>query len=68
MYLGDTDRMPFGAHKGMPMQDVPAKYLHWIWHNTSPTSETIKAVHKYIEDNIDALRMEDNDLLWSKRK
>ena len=31
--LCDSDPMPFGKHKGIPMQDVPASYLHWLWAN-----------------------------------
>lgn len=27
----DTDKMPFGEHKGKAMQDVPPKYLVWFW-------------------------------------
>lgn len=27
----DTDPMPFGKHKGEPLQDVPASYLAWLW-------------------------------------
>lgn len=23
--------MPFGKHKGEPLQDVPARYLLWLW-------------------------------------
>ena len=30
--LTDTDPMPFGKCAGQPMQDVPASYLHWLWH------------------------------------
>lgn len=26
----DDDLMPFGKHKGEPMQDVPASYLLWF--------------------------------------
>jgi hypothetical protein len=29
--LTDADRMPFGKHKGLKMQEVPAQYLHWLW-------------------------------------
>lgn len=29
--LTDTDPMPFGKHKGEPLQDVPASYLAWLW-------------------------------------
>jgi len=27
--MKDTDLMPFGKYKGIPMQDVPAGYLIW---------------------------------------
>lgn len=27
----DTDLMPFGKYKDEPLQDVPAKYLVWLW-------------------------------------
>lgn len=27
----DTDPMPFGQHKGEPLQDVPASYLAWMY-------------------------------------
>lgn len=27
----DTDPMPFGKHRGEPLQDVPARYLAWLW-------------------------------------
>jgi hypothetical protein len=29
--LGDLDKMPFGKHKGVNMQDIPAQYLAWLW-------------------------------------
>lgn len=28
--LTDLDPMPFGVHKGKPMQEVPASYLAWL--------------------------------------
>jgi len=28
--LTDTDPMPFGKYRGIPMKDVPAKYLFWL--------------------------------------
>jgi uncharacterized protein (DUF3820 family) len=31
--LKDTDLMPFGMHKDIPMQDVPASYLMWLYDN-----------------------------------
>jgi len=29
-HLTDLELMPFGAHKGKLMQDVPASYLAWL--------------------------------------
>ncbi len=29
--FGDTDPMPFGKHKGELLQDVPPRYLQWLW-------------------------------------
>jgi hypothetical protein len=29
--LNDTDPMPWGLHQGTPMQDVPARYMFWLW-------------------------------------
>ena len=63
--LNDLSPMPFGQHRGIPMQDVPVEYLHWCWNQTA-TNDAMKKVHRYIAENIDALRMENDDLLWSK--
>lgn len=29
--MTDTDLMPFGKHKGVPLEDVPADYLGWLY-------------------------------------
>ena len=34
--LKDTDKMPFGKHRGMAMVDVPASYLLWWLENGKP--------------------------------
>jgi hypothetical protein len=62
--LKDTDPMPFGMHKGKPMQDVPVGYLHWIW-TSGLKNDPHKPVHQYIKDNLDALKMENKDLIWN---
>jgi hypothetical protein len=38
--LTGTDPMSFGKYAGQPMQDVPATYLHWLWHSetTNPAA------------------------------
>lgn len=38
--LTDLDPMPFGKHKGVPMQDVPASYLHYLWSNGMKNDKT----------------------------
>lgn len=60
--LTDTDSMPFGAHKGKPMQDVPVYYLHWLWHHGAKEEST--PVANYIRENMDALKKEKPDLIW----
>lgn len=59
--LIDDSKMPFGKHKGERMEDVPVEYLHWYWHNGSPGN-----VKEYIAENMDALKHENDDLIWSK--
>ena len=60
--LTDTDPFPFGKHKGKPMSDVPVDYLHWYWHKTDRTNP---AVSEYIARNMDALSLENEDLIWT---
>jgi len=66
MKLEDTSPMPFGKFKGKPMQDVPVSYLHWLWHNINPPTNSNVDVLEYIKENMDALKMENKDLIWSK--
>ena len=66
-HLTDTDPMPFGKHRGTPMQDVPATYLHWLWTNErDPMRAKAKTdpVADYIERNITALAKEHPDGIW----
>lgn len=52
--LNDKSPMPYGKHKGTAMANVPAKYLLFIYNNAMSTP----AVRKYIEENMDVLKME----------
>lgn len=63
MSLSDTDKMPFGKHKGTPMQDVPASYLHWLWTNGKKDDHRCPVAH-YIRLRLHALQMEHPDGLW----
>ena len=66
MKLTDTSLMPFGKYKGIPMQDVPVHYLHWLWNNCKVGGEGLTDVRAYIYDSLDALKMENKDLIWDK--
>jgi hypothetical protein len=61
--LTDTDKMPFGKHKGVPMQDVPASYLHYLWAN-GLSSDSQSNVADYIRRNKSALKQEYPDGIW----
>lgn len=58
----DDDKMPFGKHRGEQLCDVPATYLHWLW-TQRPISD--KSLENYIYNNIDALRKEHPDGIWT---
>jgi uncharacterized protein (DUF3820 family) len=60
----DTDLMPFGKHKGIPVQDVPAAYLHYLWQN-GMKDDKASPVADYIRRNLSALRQEYTDGIWS---
>ena len=62
----DQSPFPFGKYRGEAFEDIPAAYFHWVWHNCNPVTTEMKAVFKYIENNIDAFKCENRDLIWSK--
>ena len=61
--LDDTDPMPSGKHRGVPMSDVPASYLHWFWTNGGEHDRRSK-VSDYIRRNINVLEKEYPDGIW----
>ena len=61
--LKDTDKMPWGKHKSVPMQDVPASYLHWLW-TTGKEHDKQCLVAAYIRHNLDVLKKEYPDGIW----
>ena len=50
----DLDIMPFGKHKGKPMQDVPASYLAWLKEQGCNDAR----VRGYIDENWSAIIQE----------
>ena len=61
--LTDLDKMPWGKHKGVPMQDVPASYLHYLW-TTGKEHDKQCPVADYIRRNLAALQQEHADGIW----
>lgn len=62
--LADVDEMPFGKHRGVFMQDVPATYLHYLWQNGLKDDKQSN-VADYIRRNISALKQEYPDGVWT---
>lgn len=61
--MDDNSIMPFGAHKGKNLANVPASYLLWLKEQIEPKapnkrSLTEKLLLDYIEDNMDVLKKE----------
>jgi len=63
MKLEDLSPMPFGMHRGKPMQDVPASYFHWLW-TTGKREDKTCPVADYIRRNLHALKKEHSDGIW----
>ena len=61
--LKDDSLMPFGAHKGKRMEEIDAKYFHWLWTNGMKESK-ISPVADYIRRNLSALQLEYKDGIW----
>ena len=54
MKLTDKSPMPWGKHKGVPMANVPAKYLLWLLSE----GKCDWSVKQYIIDNKEVLEKE----------
>lgn len=67
--LDDLSPFPFGMHKDKPMQDVPAKYLLWLWNEGMdslygmPLITNRYQVADYIGKNMTAIQMDDQDTI-----
>lgn len=64
--LCDTDPMPWGVHKGVPMQDVPAKYMFFLWTDIGLENRKDCLVADYIRNNLTAFEQEHPDWIWRK--
>lgn len=63
--LEDLDPMPFGKHKDVKMQDVPASYLHYLWVSGLKNEVRTNSVADYINRNLTALKKEHSDGVWT---
>lgn len=61
--LTDLSPMPFGKYKGVPMQDVPARYFHWLWNEGKKDNHQCP-IADYIRRNLSALQQEYRDGIW----
>ena len=62
--LDDLDPMPFGKHKGTPMQDVPASYFHYLWSSGLSKETKTSSVAQYIKSHLGHLKKEHPDGIW----
>jgi uncharacterized protein (DUF3820 family) len=62
--LTDLSPMPIGKYKGTPMQDVPADYLHYLWHHGMKQQTGTNSVAAYIKQSLHVLKTENPDLIW----
>ena len=56
--LTDDSKMPFGKHKGEKMENVPARYLLWLYGEMEAKKQSQGPVFRYIKDNLKALEKE----------
>lgn len=52
--LSDICPMPYGHYKGLPMEEVPASYLMYLYDN----NKAFQGVDVYVENNLDVLTKE----------
>jgi len=62
--LKDTDKMPWGVHQGTPMQDVPARYMFWLWTEFGLEHDKTSEVGDYIRRNMTQFEQEYPDGVW----
>lgn len=62
--LEDDDLMPFGMHKDKRLQNVPAKYLLWLWDSNCSHKE----LDNYLWNNLEVLCEECEDYILGRKK
>lgn len=67
--MDDNSPMLFGKYRGEKMEDVPARYLLWLWdeglyRETRPDRQALRG---YISSNFSALETEAKDYIVQNR-
>lgn len=55
--MNDNSLMPFGMHRDKKLEDVPARYLLWMYGEGKLYGE----LKKYVEDNKDVLEKQSKE-------
>ena len=66
MPLTDDDLMPFGKHRGRRLEDVPARYLLWLW-DEGWHQRTGEPLGAYLKDSLNALLGDCQDYILKHR-
>jgi uncharacterized protein (DUF3820 family) len=69
MSLSPRDPMPLHEYHGVPMMNVPATHLHWLWTKVGLSggrlvTQALKDVSEYIRINIEVLEAITPELTW----
>jgi endogenous inhibitor of DNA gyrase (YacG/DUF329 family) len=48
----ETYIMPFGAHRGEKLIDLPRDYLRWLYKNCDLSDNLYEAIEKILEDEV----------------
>lgn len=59
--MDDQSLMPFGKYKGEKLENVPARYLLWLWDSGVYSEES--PLHDYIENAFSVLESEATDYI-----
>lgn len=54
--MTDQSIMPFGAHKGKQLADVPDSYFLWLWHQDWFAANKSSELYLYVKGNLDTIK------------
>lgn len=66
----DTDAMTFGKHRGELLQDVPPRYLVWLWQdgglNMFSKNLPTDQIHLYKQQVVDKVKLA--NYIWNSKE